>query len=188
MRLPTDDDYHQPERKIRMSKTIHRWKTIALIEEDVRLPNGRTVAHTTIEHPGAAVILPITTDHKIVVIHQFRPSLKKWLLELPAGTIEDNEAPLDCAARELEEETGYSAQEWIELGQVTPLAGFCDEIQYLYVAKQLSKTARYACDDDEVIEVLKLTIEELEQKIIEGEISDSKTIACLSKAKLCGYL
>lgn len=171
-----------------MSKTIHTWKTISLIEEEVQLPNGRTVTHTTIEHPGAAVILPVTTDNKVIVIRQFRPSLKKWLLELPAGTIEKSEQPLACAQRELEEETGYSASEFIELGQVTPLAGFCDEIQYLYVAKQLSKTARFECDDDEVIEVLELSIHELEQKIIEGEISDSKTIACLSKAKLCGYL
>ncbi|EKO3471695.1 NUDIX hydrolase [Vibrio fluvialis] len=171
-----------------MSKTIHTWKTISLIEEEVQLPNGRTVTHTTIEHPGAAVILPVTTDNKVVVIRQFRPSLKKWLLELPAGTIEKGEQPLACAQRELEEETGYSASEFIELGQVTPLAGFCDEIQYLYVAKQLSKTTRFECDDDEVIEVLELSIHELEQKIIEGEISDSKTIACLSKAKLCGYL
>lgn len=171
-----------------MSKTIHRWKTISLIEEQVRLPTGHTVTHTTIEHPGAAVILPVTAQGNIVVIHQFRPSLKKWLLELPAGTIEPGEAPLACAERELEEETGYSAREFIELGQVTPLAGFCDEIQYLYVAKQLSRTARFECDDDEVIEVLELSLEELEQKIITGEISDSKTIACLSKAKLCGYL
>ena len=68
------------------------------------------------------------------------------------------------------------------------MAGFCDEIQYLFVAKQLTKTQRFQCDDDELIEVLSLTIEELEQYIIDGDISDAKTIACLSKAKLCGYL
>ncbi|WP_139285472.1 NUDIX hydrolase, partial [Vibrio cholerae] len=98
------------------------------------------------------------------------------------------EPPLSCAQRELEEETGFSAQQFIELGQVTPLAGFCDEIQHLFVAKNLSKTARYSCDEDEVIEVLFLTPQELERKIVFGDITDSKTIACLSKAKLCGYL
>ncbi|MGL6026026.1 MAG: NUDIX hydrolase, partial [Vibrio sp.] len=67
-------------------------------------------------------------------------------------------------------------------------AGFCDEIQHLFVAKQLSKTARYCCDEDEVIEVLLLSPAVLESKIISGEITDAKTIACLSKAKLCGYL
>lgn len=74
------------------------------------------------------------------------------------------------------------------MGQVTPMAGFCDEIQYLFVAKELRCTQRYSCDDDEVIEVLSLTIDTLEQKIISGEITDAKTIACLSKAKLCGYI
>ncbi|RBM53971.1 ADP-ribose pyrophosphatase [Vibrio paracholerae] len=171
-----------------MSKIIHQWKSIALVEEDILLPNGQSVRHTTISHPGAAVILPLTDQGEIVLIRQFRPSLKKWLLELPAGTIEEGEPPLSCAQRELEEETGFSAKQFIELGQVTPLAGFCDEIQHLFVAKNLSKTARYSCDEDEVIEVLFLTPQELERKIVFGEITDSKTIACLSKAKLCGYL
>ncbi|ASU23886.1 NUDIX hydrolase [Vibrio qinghaiensis] len=171
-----------------MSKTIHTWKTISLVQEDVTLPTGKSIEHTTIVHPGAAVILPITKQGDIILINQFRPSLKKWLLELPAGTLEKGELPAECAHRELEEETGYSANELIALGQVTPLAGLCDEIQHLFVAKQLSKTARLACDDDEVIEVVTLSIQELEQKIITGQITDSKTIACLSKAKLCGYL
>lgn len=171
-----------------MSKTIHTWKTISLVQEDVTLPTGKSIEHTTIVHPGAAVILPITEQGDIILINQFRPSLKKWLLELPAGTLEKGELPAECAHRELEEETGYSASKLITLGQVTPLAGFCDEIQHLFVAKQLSKTARLSCDDDEVIEVVTLSIQELEQKIITGQITDSKTIACLSKAKLCGYL
>ncbi|MCC4237466.1 NUDIX hydrolase [Vibrio anguillarum] len=171
-----------------MSKTIHTWKTISLVQEDVTLPTGKNIEYTTIVHPGAAVILPITEQGDIILINQFRPSLKKWLLELPAGTLEKGELPAECAHRELEEETGYSASELITLGQVTPLAGFCDEIQHLFVAKQLSKTARLSCDDDEVIEVVTLSIQELEQKIITGQITDSKTIACLSKAKLCGYL
>ncbi|MDN3696250.1 MULTISPECIES: NUDIX hydrolase [Vibrio] len=171
-----------------MSKIIHRWKNISLIEEDIALPNGNTISHTMIHHPGAAVILPVTESGNIILINQFRPSLKKWLLELPAGTIEPGEQPLECAKRELEEETGFSGEEFISLGLVTPLAGFCDEIQYLYVAKQLSETRRYACDDDEIIEVVTLSLDELEDKIRQESITDAKTIACLSKAKLCGYI
>lgn len=169
-------------------KTIHSWKRISLVEEPISLPNGKTITHTTIVHPGATVILPLTQDGNIILINQFRPSLKKWLLELPAGTIENAEEIEQCAKRELEEETGYSAKQMIPLGQVTPLAGFCDEIQYLFVAKELEKTCRYECDEDEVIEVITLSVEQLEQKIISGEVTDAKTIACLSKAKLCGYL
>ncbi len=170
------------------TKTIHSWKRISLIEEAIPLPNGKKVTHTTISHPGAAVILPIDDNGHIIVINQYRPSLKKWLLELPAGTLEPNEPIESCAHRELEEETGYSAKSMVSLGQVTPLAGFCDEIQYLFVAKQLTQTKRYQCDEDEVIDVLSLSVEQLEQKIIDGEITDAKTIACLSKAKLCGYI
>ncbi|WP_425666906.1 NUDIX hydrolase [Vibrio tubiashii] len=170
------------------TKTIHSWKRISLIEESILLPNGKKIAHTTISHPGAAVILPIDENGHIIVINQYRPSLKKWLLELPAGTLESDEPIESCAHRELEEETGYSAKSMVSLGQVTPLAGFCDEIQYLFVAKQLTQTKRYQCDEDEVIDVLSLSVEQLEQKVIDGEITDAKTIACLSKAKLCGYI
>lgn len=167
---------------------IHTWKRISLVEEQVELPNGQQIVHTTIAHPGAAVILPIADNGDIVMINQYRPSLKKWLLELPAGTLENDEPIEQCACRELEEETGYSAATIQPLGQVTPLAGFCDEIQYLFVAKQLSKTARYQCDEDEVIEVIHLPLAQVEQMIIDGEITDAKSIACLSKAKLCGYI
>ncbi|RJX71369.1 NUDIX hydrolase [Vibrio sinensis] len=170
------------------SKVLHTWKRISLVEETIQLPNGKEIIHTTIAHPGAAVILPIDQDGNVILINQYRPSLKKWLLELPAGTIEHDEAIEHCAQRELEEETGYFAHEMISLGQVTPLAGFCDEIQYLFVAKDLTRPSRYTCDDDEIIEVVTLTIHQLEQLIITGEISDAKTIACLSKAKLCGYI
>ncbi|MBD1557531.1 NUDIX hydrolase [Vibrio sp. S9_S30] len=171
-----------------MSRTIHSWKNIALCEEDVPLPNGNHITHTTIVHPGAAVILPILSDGSILLIKQYRPALKKWLLEVPAGTKELNESPATCAKRELEEETGYSASEWHALGQVTPLAGFCDEIQHLFVAKNLKQTNRLACDDDEVIELLTYSISEIEAAIRQGELTDAKTIACIYKAKLCGYL
>ncbi len=134
------------------------------------------------------MILPIDENGNIVFINQYRPSLQKWLLELPAGTLEANEPIEACAMRELEEETGFSAEELYPLGQVTPLAGFCDEIQHLFVAKKLTKTSRYQCDDDEVIEVLRISLAEVEQMIINGSISDAKSIACLSKAKLCGYI
>ena len=81
---------------------IHSWKRISLVEELIELPNGKQIVHTTIAHPGAAVILPIDDNGNIVIINQYRPSLKKWLLELPAGTLENNEPIEECACRELE--------------------------------------------------------------------------------------
>lgn len=169
-------------------KILHTWKGISLQELKTTLPNGTVITHTTISHPGAAVILPILSNGHIVMVHQYRPSLKKWLLELPAGTIENNEPVELCAVRELAEETGYHAETMISLGEVTPLAGFCDEIQHLFIATGLSQTHQLMCDDDEVIEVVCFPYSEIEQKIIDGDITDAKTIACLSKAKLCGYI
>lgn len=171
-----------------MNNVIHQWKSIALVENEVELPTGKTISHTTIVHPGAAVILPITDKGEILLLNQFRPSLNKWLIEIPAGTIDAGETPEQCAERELEEETGFHAKEFISLGQATPLAGFCDEIQHLFIARNLSYTQRLDCDDDEVIDVLSLPLSTVEKKIIEGEITDTKTIATLSKAKLCGYI
>ena len=166
---------------------LHRWKNIQLVEEDIRLPTGISISHTTIIHPGAAVILPITEDENIILLKQFRPSLGKWIIELPAGTIENNEEPLACAKRELFEETGYQADDFHSLGQCTPMAGFCDEIQYLFVAKQLSLPMKQKLDDDEVIEVIKASLCQIEQWIRDDLITDAKTIACISKAKLCGH-
>lgn len=171
-----------------MSKTIHTWKRISLVEQHVALPSGKRINHTTIQHPGAAVMLPIADNGDIIVIRQFRPALNKWLLELPAGTMEEGESALDCAQRELEEETGYSASEYIALGQLTPMAGFCDEIQHLFIARHLEKTQRYQCDDDEEIEVEPLSVKTLERYIVEGKITDAKTLSALYKARLSGYI
>lgn len=172
-----------------MTQTIlHRWKSIQLAEMEVELPNGKSICHTSIIHPGAAVILPIMNDGEILLLKQYRPSLNKWILELPAGTLEHGEQPLDCARRELIEETGYQANHFEPLGQCTPLAGFCDEIQYLFVATDLSINQSLALDDDEVIEVIKVSLQQIEQWIRDDQITDSKTIACLYKAKLCGWI
>lgn len=172
-----------------MSHTVlHRWKNIQLTEIDIKLPNGKSIRHTTIVHPGAAVILPITDDGKILLLKQFRPSLNKWILELPAGTIETGEAPIECAMRELIEETGYGAQHFEPLGQCAPLAGFCDEIQHLFIATGLYPNHSLSLDDDEIIDVIEVSLNDIENWIRNDEITDGKTIACLSKAKLCGFL
>ncbi|MCL9779976.1 NUDIX hydrolase [Vibrio sp. S4M6] len=171
-----------------MNKLIHTWKRISLVENQIILPNNKTIEHTTIVHPGAAVILPITNSGDIVLVRQFRPSLRKWLLELPAGTLEENETTTECAMRELKEETGFTASNLVAIGQVTPMAGFCDEIQHLFVATELTHSSELNCDDDEVIEVVTMSLDEIEQCVIEDKITDAKTIACISKAKLLGYL
>ncbi|MFA0068024.1 NUDIX hydrolase [Vibrio breoganii] len=171
-----------------MQKTLHKWKNLSLVEETLTLPNGVVTNHTSINHPGAVVILAKTPSGKLLLLNQYRPSLKEWLLEIPAGTLEPNEDPFAAAKRELEEETGYSAKKWQSLGKLTPMAGFCNEIQYLYFAEELTLTQRLQADTDEVIEVLEVSIDELLQWVQQDKISDAKTIAAVSKALLSGTL
>ncbi|GEA59445.1 NUDIX hydrolase [Vibrio comitans] len=171
-----------------MQKTLHSWKNLSLVEETLTLPNGVVANHTSIIHPGAVVVLAKTSTGKLLLLNQYRPSLKEWLLEIPAGTLEKNEDPFAAAKRELEEETGYSAKKWQSLGKLTPMAGFCNEIQYLYYAEDLELTQRLQADTDEVIEVLEVSIDELLLWIQQDKISDAKTIAAVSKALLSGTL
>lgn len=171
-----------------MRKIIHKWKNLALTEETLTLPNNVSTAHTSVDHPGAVVILAKLNEKTILLLNQYRPSLKEWLLEIPAGTLEPNENPLPAAKRELEEETGYRASRWHNLGKLTPMAGFCNEIQYLFVAEELSLSNRLTQDEDEVIEVQKVEISELLKMIQDERVTDAKTIATVSKAMLCGKL
>lgn len=171
-----------------MKRTIHSWKKLSLIEEEITLPNKLSVTHTTLHHPGAVIILPILENGEILLLNQYRPSIKEWITELPAGTLEPHELPIMAAMRELEEETGYSAQTLIPLGQLLPAAGFCDEIQHMFLGRELTKTNALECDEDEVIEVLSYSVDSVEKMVINGEITDSKTLACLYKAKLIGLI
>ncbi|WP_413113555.1 NUDIX hydrolase [Thaumasiovibrio sp. DFM-14] len=158
-----------------MSKLHHQWKSFSLVEEPIAFPDGRQCYHTTLKHPGASVIMAQTKQGQFVLIRQFRPSLKRWIIELPAGTREGNESPLTCAKRELIEETGYSAQHWQHLGQIHPAPGFCDEALEIYLATTLSQTDTNF-DDDELIEVLTLDLTTITAWIKAGKITDAKTI------------
>lgn len=171
-----------------MANTIHQWKRFALIDKVVELPTGKTVNQTYVDHPGATVILPITSSNEVVLLRQYRAAIDAWLYELPAGTLEQGENPLTCAKRELVEESGFNAKEFASLGELVPAPGFCNEVLHLFVAKELVAEAFSQCDDDEVIEVNAFSLPVIEQMIIDGEITDAKTIACLAKAKLLGYL
>ncbi|CAM3088801.1 NUDIX hydrolase [Vibrio rarus] len=171
-----------------MQKTVHSWKTLSLVEETIALPTGVVTHHTTVKHPGAVVILAQAPSGKLLLLNQFRPSIMTWFLEIPAGTLERYELPIVGAKRELEEETGYSAKTWTELGTLTPMAGFCNEVQHLYFAQDLSLTQRLQADKDEVIEVQEVSCDELLQWIQQDKITDAKTIATLSKALLRGLI
>ena len=148
---------------------------------DVADVNGKEAWREVVHHPGASAIVVIDDQGRIVMERQFRYALDRGLLEIPAGKLDGAEDPLHCAIRELEEETGYKASEWISLGAIATSPGFCNEVIHLYVAKGLSK-GETNWDDDEYVELEYYTFDELMEAIRKEEIKDAKTLAALALA------
>lgn len=150
-------------------------------------PNGRSSVFEVVRHPGAVVVLPLTAQGEIVAIRQYRHALSTSILELPAGTLEPGESPHACASREIVEEVGYRAGTMLDLGVLFPAPGFCDEKQYLFLATELSPASAPA-DDDELIEVVPLSVAAVREAIKSGELNDAKSIAAFYRADLRGLL
>jgi ADP-ribose pyrophosphatase len=164
------------EEKTIKSDKIFTGRVISLQVDEVELPNGQTSKREIIKHPGAVAILPITNDGKIVMVEQFRKALERTLVEIPAGKLEKGENPLECARRELEEETGYDCEklDWLISFYTSP--GFADEIVHLYVATGLSKKEDAAqLDEDEFVNIVELSLSEATQYIEGKKIYDAKT-------------
>ena len=145
---------------------------------DVAEVNGKEAWREVVHHPGASAVVAIDDDGRIIMEKQFRYALNDYLLEIPAGKLDAGEDPLVCAKRELEEETGIIASEWISLGTIATSPGFCNEVIHLYVAKGLSK-GEIHWDEDEYVEVERYTFDELLQRIKDETIKDSKTLSAL---------
>ncbi len=149
-----------------------------------KLPNGRTVDVDVIEHPGAVVIVPFLSRDTIIFLHQYRPVLGRYLLELPAGTLDKNEQPLACAQRELIEETDHKGRVFTRLGKIYPVPGYSTEIIHIFKAEKLIPQTGVK-DTDEVIRTKLLRKSEARKLFRSGRMTDAKTIAGLS---LCGWL
>ena len=145
---------------------------------DIADVNGKEAWREVVHHPGASAVVAIDEDNRIIMEKQFRYALNDYLLEIPAGKLDAGEDPLVCAKRELEEETGIIASEWISLGTIATSPGFCNEVIHLYVAKGLSK-GEIHWDEDEYVEVERYAFDELLQRIKEEKIKDSKSLSAL---------
>jgi ADP-ribose pyrophosphatase len=167
--------------------TIFAGLGLVVVQEDIHIAPGQQRRHLTIRHPGAVVLLPCQTDGTLLVIKQYRYSLRQTLLEFPAGTIEAGEAPLVCAQRELAEEVGQAAGRWEYLGELHPAPGFCNEVQYCFFATDLSPCTAQQ-DDDELIEVVPMQSQQVEQAIRDGSMTDGKSIALYIRARLRGFI
>ena len=151
----------------------------------IELPNGHQGEYGTIKHPGAALAVPITSDNKVIILRQYRFAVSRYLLEFPAGTLEIGETPLNTIKREIQEETGYKANKWDELGVLVPAPGYADEEIYLFLAREITKLDLVPDGDlDEDIEVLTKEPKELDELIASGrETLDAKTITAWFRAK-----
>ncbi len=144
----------------------------------VRLPDGNTAVRECIRHPGAVLILAQRDDGRMLFVRQFRYPVGHALLELPAGRIDPGEALLDCARRELVEETGFQARDWQRLGMIHPCVGYSDERIEIFLARGLTEVGARP-DADEFLEILHLGIDEAEQAARAGRITDAKTLCAL---------
>lgn len=154
--------------------------------EEQLFPSGSS-KRFVVRHPGAAVFLPITDVGSVLLVRQHRTALGRELLEAPAGTLEAGEDPLACAQREIQEEVGMKAERWDSLGTLYPAPGFCDEVQHLFIARDLTPSSLPA-DDDEAITVVEMTQREILAAVSASELFDTKTLAIVLKAQLLGLL
>ena len=157
-----------------------------VFEDLVELPNGLKLDYYRVEKLPVAVILPILSD-KIVFVKQYRYPIKSFSLELPAGHIEPNETPKDCAIRELKEETGFTSKKIEKLISYHPSTEYSNQIYHVFIARYLKKgesdRERY-----EIIDVELLKIETVIEKIFNGKITDGRTIIAVILAKVMNKL
>jgi ADP-ribose pyrophosphatase len=143
--------------------------------DTVRLPDGKQSKREYIKHPGAVVILPLFDDGSVLLERQYRYPLQKVFIEFPAGKIDPNEDPLDCAKRELQEETGYTAADWQFLCTIHNAIAYSDEHLDIFVARGLT-AGESRLDDGEFLETFTATVPDMLSWIREGKISDVKTV------------
>lgn len=158
-----------------------------VVDEQIRFPTGKVVHHITVRHPGAVVFIPYQGDGTLLVLQQYRHSVRKTLLEFPAGTLKPGEVPLEGAKRELAEEVGQAASRWEYLGELHPAPGFCNGVQHCFIATELSPCEAVP-DEDELIEVVPMHCGQVEAAIRAGHMTDGKSIALYTRAKLRGLL
>ena len=165
-------------------KTVFKGRLLKVFVKKVRLPNGYTATFEMISHPGAALIAPILSKDKILILRQLRPVINSYIYELPAGTLDKGESPISCARREIIEETGYSAGRLTRLGAIYPVPGYSTEKITIFKAERLKKCIRLA-EKDEIIKIKTFTRAAVRRLFRSGRIVDAKTIAALA---FCGWL
>jgi ADP-ribose pyrophosphatase len=169
--------------KVNKTWEIYQGRSFAFITEDITLPNGNRMEHAQVRHPGSTGIVPLREDGQVVMTMQYRHAVGEYLLEIPAGTIEAGESPLACARRELEEETGFVAEEFIQIATVHIIPAYSDEKIHVYLARGLTPSTQNL-DQDEILQVMHYPLEELMRMVREGAITDALTLLALHQARM----
>jgi len=170
--------------KKKESREMYNGVLLHVFSDTVELPDGADATREYIKHLGAVCIVPLTDDGKVVMEYQYRYPVGRVVLEIPAGKLDSaQENPLDAAKRELKEETGLEADEWIEIGHYMPAPAYALEDITMFIAKGLHTGERHL-DSEEFIEICEIPLDDLVNDIMSGKISDGKTQIAILKTKL----
>lgn len=161
---------------------IYNGRVVNFHVDDITLCNGEKATRECVDHPGGVGIIALTDDEYVYMVRQFRYPYKESIYEIPAGKREKGEDPLETGKRELQEECGVVAENYIDLGRIYPSPGYTNEEIYLYAATGLTEVEQ-SLDEDEFLQVTKMKLTTLITKIMSGEITDAKTIAAAFKLK-----
>ncbi len=164
--------------KVHKRTSLYKGKIFDVVLEKVTLPNGAVKDREIVRHPGASAMVPLLDDGRVVLIKQYRHAVGEFVWEIPAGTLEPDEAPMECARRELVEETGYEATNFEKLTEILPAPGYTDEHIHIFLATGLQAVDQ-RLEDDEVLELQPTVLETALAMVAQGEIRDAKTIAGL---------
>ena len=166
------------------SENVFKGHLLDVYSDNILLPNGNTSVREYIKHVGAACVVPVDEDGSIIIEKQFRYPFDRVLTEIPAGKLDSKAEPhLEAAMRELREETGYTAEKMVYLGEFYPTCAYSDEVIHMYLATGLTK-GEQSLDEDEFVGIEKMPLEEAVNEIMKGNIPDGKTQTAILKAYL----
>jgi ADP-ribose pyrophosphatase len=164
------------------SKEIFKGKILSLYFDKVKLPNGKIATREKVTHPGAVAVVSINKEGEVILIRQYRYPIDRDLIEIPAGKLDSGEPPLECAKRELKEETGISGENFIHLTTIYTSPGFSDEKMDIYLITDFRMEENNP-DHDEFLHILKIDLDECLKMIEDGRINDAKSIIGILMAR-----